>query len=34
VLAAATTMVIVLGLIRRLFTADHLLCYSPALAEH
>jgi putative ABC transport system permease protein len=31
---AATTAVIALGLIRRLFTADHRLRYLPALVEH
>ena len=33
VLAAATTVVIALGLIRRPLTADHRLRYLPALVE-
>ena len=32
-LAAAATVVIALGVIRRLFTADHRLRYLPALVE-
>ena len=33
VVTATTTMVIALGLIRRLFIADHRLRYLPALVE-